>query len=122
MQVVNTNTKIYTINQGESMQIIDNILKIMQAKEITAYKMEKEAGIKQASFTNWKKGTQPTADKLIKIIEYLGVSPNELFGYEATYNLSENDKEMLELFQQLPEREQYKYIARLEDAVEKLKE
>lgn len=104
------------------MNIIDNIIKIMDIKGITAYRLEKETGIKQTTFLSWKRGAQPSADKLIKMIEYIGVSPNELFGYETTYNLSENDKEMLELFQQLPEREQYKYIARLEDAVERIKE
>ncbi|WP_394925465.1 helix-turn-helix domain-containing protein [uncultured Robinsoniella sp.] len=39
-----------------------------------------------------------------------------------TNNLSENEKELLENFSFLPEREQIKFIARLEDAAEKYKE
>ena len=43
-----------------------------------------------------------------------------LFGKNTlTTFLSPNEKEMLELFKQLSDREQIKYIARLEDAVEK---
>lgn len=102
------------------MQIIENIIKIMETKGITPYKMEKETGIKQTTFISWKKGSQPPADKLYKIIQYLEVSPNELFGYNATASLTENEKEVLQLFQQLPEREQIKFIGRLEDAVDKI--
>lgn len=101
------------------MQVIENIIRIMDNKGITPYKMEKDTGIKQTTFISWKKGSQPPADKLYKIIQYLEVSPNELFGYDATASLTENEKELLKLFQQLPEREQIKFIGRLEDTVEK---
>ena len=99
------------------MKIIENIIKIMELKRITPYKLEKEIGIKQTTFINWKKGAQPTADKLIKIIQYLEVTPNELFGYETPIFLTENEKELLDLFKRLPEREQIKFIGRLEDKV-----
>lgn len=99
------------------MNIIENIIKIMESKQITPYKMEKDIGIKQATFSSWKKGSQPQADKLIKIIKYLEVTPNEIFGYEEGINLNENEKELLELFRKLPEREQIKFIGRLEDKV-----
>ena len=101
------------------MQIIDNLVKIMELKGITAYQLEKDVGINQTTFYNWKKGTQPSADKLQKIITYLEVSPNELFGYDSKASLTENEKELLKLFEQLPDREQIKFIGRLEDAVVK---
>ena len=104
------------------MNVIENIIKIMESKGITPYKMEKEIGIKQTTFISWKKGSQPPADKLIKIIQYLEVEPNELFGYGQTPKLTENEKEMLELFQQLPDREQIKFIARLEDKIQEIKQ
>lgn len=103
------------------MEIINNLLEIMKNKGITAYQLEKDVGINQTTFYNWKKGKQPPADKLLKIITYMEVSPNEVFGYEQTPKLTENEKELLELFQQLPEREQIKFIARLEDKVEQIK-
>ncbi len=101
------------------MNIIENIEKIMKSKSITAYQIEKDIGISQNTFSNWRKGSQPSVDKIIKILPYLGVSPNELFGYEPVKTLTENEKELLNLFQQLPEREQIKFIGRLEDVVDK---
>lgn len=99
------------------MNLINNIEKIMEQKGITAYRLEHEAGIKQQTFQGWKRGSQPTADKIIKLISYLGVSPNELFNYDPLTTLTDNDREMLSLFKQLPEREQIKFIGRLEDKV-----
>lgn len=105
------------------MELIENILKILEDKQITVYKLCKNAGISQTTFHNWKNGTQPTADKIKKILNYLEVSPNELFGYtENKPDLTENEKEMLELFQKLSDREQIKEIGRLEDRVKQLNE
>lgn len=102
------------------MAVIDNIVKIMEKKGITAYKLEKDTNINAATFAHWKNGTQPAADKLEKIISYLKVSPNELFGYEPETRLTENEQELLELFHKLPEREQIKFIGRLEEIVNNL--
>lgn len=101
------------------MSVIDNLFKIMSEKGISAYQIEKDIGINQTTFYNWKKGKQPPADKLQKIITYLEVSPNEVFGYENSQKLSDNDKELLELFHQLSEREQIKLIGKVEELVER---
>lgn len=92
----------------------------MEQKGITAYQLEKDTGIKQSTFWNWKKGSQPAADKLQIIILYLGVTPNEIFGYK-NIELTENEQELLELFKELPEREQVKFIGRTEEYIEKYK-
>lgn len=101
------------------MNIVENVEKIMKKKNITAYQLERDIGISQTTFSNWRKGRQPSVDKIAKILPYLEVTPNEVFGYEPTASLTENERELLELFRQLPDREQIKYIGRLEDAVEK---
>lgn len=103
------------------MEIIQNIIDIMKNKGITPAQMERDIKIKQSTFISWKKGSQPAADKLQKIIQYLEVTPNEIFGYSDIIDLNENEKEMLNLFKQLPEREQIKFIARLEDKIHDLK-
>lgn len=103
------------------MKLIQNIALLMKNRGITPAQMERDIGIKQSTFISWKKGSQPAADKLIKILQYLEVSPNELFGYSTTPELTENEKELLELFKQLPEREQIKFIARLEDKIDETK-
>lgn len=99
------------------MSIIDNIVKIMENKGITAYRLEKEIGINQTTFSNWKKGKQPSIDKIYKIITFLEVTPNELFGYKTEDSLTENERELLEQFRKLPDREQIKFIGRLEEVV-----
>lgn len=103
------------------MCVIENLVNIMASKGVSAYQLEKDVGINQTTFYNWKKGKQPPADKLQKIITYLEVSPNEIFGYESFDTLTDNDKELLELFHQLPEREQVKLIGKVEDMIEKYK-
>ena len=111
------------------MNVIENIENLMKKKGITAYKLEKETGIKQSSFSHWKKGTQPTVDKIFKICEYLKVSPNQIFGYnepeadpDPEQLLNENEKELIKYFRQLPEREQVKMIGRIEDKANQFKE
>ena len=102
------------------MHFIENLIKIMDERQITAYQLEKDTGIKQATFGKWKKGSQPTLDKILIILNYFQVSADELLDTNLT-NLSENDKELLELFHQLPEREQIKLIGKVEELVEKHK-
>lgn len=100
------------------MTFIEKIVNIMQERGITAYQLEKDTGILQSTFAKWKNGTQPTLDKFVKIINYFQVSADEILETNNSA-LTENEKELLELFNQLPEREQIKFIGRLEDAVEK---
>lgn len=109
------------------MEIISNLEKIMKQKGITAYKIEKEIGIKQSTFTSWKKGTEPSAEKIKQIIQYIGVSPNEIFGYNEPEqdadqeDLTENEIELLKYFRLLPDREQVKMIGRMEDKAKEYK-
>lgn len=101
------------------MELFENIVKIMEQKHITAYQLEKEGILKQTTFSSWKKGSQPAFDKLLQIIRYIEVTPNEVFGYKTENELTENEKELLEQFRKLPEREQIKFIGRAEEAASK---
>jgi len=111
------------------MKIIENITKIMKEKGITAYQLEKDTGIRQTTFSKWKSGSQPAADKLETVIHYLQVSPNEIFGYNdpedprpVPEQLTENEKELLKYFRKLPDREQIKEIGRVEDRAKQFQE
>lgn len=97
------------------MSLIDNLTQIMEKKNISAYQLEKAGIVKQTTFASWKKGTQPALDKIIKIMQYIEVSPNELFGYPTEKSLTENEQELLEQFRKLPDRDQIKFIGRLEE-------
>lgn len=107
------------------MEILDKILKKIKEKNTTEYKVLQETGLSKTFFQNWKHGSQPSIDKVKKIILYLNLSADELL--ETNYinnkpSLTENEKEMLELFQKLSDREQIKEISRLEDRVKQLNE
>lgn len=109
------------------MNVIVNIENLMKKKGISVYRLEKDTGIKQSSFSHWKKGTQPTVDKIIKICEYLKVTPDQIFGYNDSEDdpdqedLTENEIELLKYFRQLPDREQVKMIGRMEDKAKEYK-
>ena len=83
------------------MGLIDNLTQIMEKKNISAYQLEKAGIVKQTPFTSWKKGTQPALDKIINIMRYIEVTPNELFGYPTEKILTENEQELLEQFRKL---------------------
>lgn len=99
------------------MNILENISKIMEQKKITAYKLEKDTGIRQQTFSSWKRNDrQPPIEYLIKIIEYLEVSPNEIFGYDQARDLlNEPQKEMISIMEDMEEREQWKAVGIIEN-------
>ena len=116
------------------MKIIEKIDEILKQKGISQYKLSKETGIKQTTISSWKKGAEPSAEKILAIIRYFGISPNEFFEYQNQIildeehinqdhhnkqhnNLTENEIELLDLFRQLPERQQIKEIGIFEQRI-----
>ena len=98
------------------MELIENVIRIMKAKGITAYKLEQDTGIRQTTFQNWKKGSQPPADKIYTLILYLDVTPNELFGIDISKDtLTEHEKEVLEIMNRMDEEHQKRAIGLLEN-------
>ena len=52
---------------------------LLETRGITAYKLSKETGFSQALISQWKNGKQvPSADRLMIIADYLGVSMDYL--------------------------------------------
>ena len=67
------------------------------------------------NLSTWKKNYM-RSDYLLKCAEILGVTTNYILtGYNDS--LTENEEEMLSLFRILPEREQMRWIVRLEEAL-----
>jgi len=61
------------------MLISERIYKFMEEKKITQLEFAKRTGISQSTVSDWKrKGTNPSADKLMIICEVLGVTPYDL--------------------------------------------
>lgn len=107
IEVVKGNNSIYSsIFRKETAMVIENLCKIMNEKGITAYKIEKDIGIKQTTFNSWKKGAQPTADKLEKIIRYIGVSADEIFFGEKE-SFTSDEIELIEKYRLLEANDKF---------------
>ncbi len=53
----------------------DTFVNLLQKYGVTSYKVAKETGISQTTFSNWKSGrSTPKADALQKIADYFGVT------------------------------------------------
>lgn len=61
------------------MLISERIYKYLAEKEMSQIEFSKRTGISQSTISDWRrKGTNPSADKIMIICEVLGVSPVEL--------------------------------------------
>lgn len=59
----------------------EHFVQLLQENGITPYKLSKEIGISQSTFSDWKRGkATPKQDKLQKIAEYFGVQVDWLSG------------------------------------------
>lgn len=57
--------------------------KLLKQRGITAYKVSKDTGIAQSTFSDWKnERSRPKQDKLRKIAEYFNVTVDYLLGNE----------------------------------------
>lgn len=103
------------------MTICERLYNELDRRGLTAYGLSKKIGVNTTTTTNWKqRGTDPPAKYLIPICEYLGCSLEYLLTGQETEKapapgMSENGREMLELYERLPEREQLLLLGRLQE-------
>lgn len=88
------------------MEFIQNLLKVMQNKNITIYKMSKDIGMAQSTINSWKNDKYPTIDKLLKICRYLEVSADVLLGIQQEECFTEKEKNLVKKYKNLPSEEQ----------------
>lgn len=82
------------------MDFIETITEEMEKQGITAYKLCKDIGLSQQTFSNWKNGKMPSIDKAVKIIIYLGLSADEVFEInKSSIELSPEGRKLLEAYQ-----------------------
>lgn len=81
---------------------------LLQEHGVTAYKVSKETGIAQTTFSDWKNGkSQPKIDKLQKIADYFNVPVTYFTGDEIIENengeidLTAEEEEILNLYDKL---------------------
>jgi len=100
------------------LDILDRISMLLgnrEQKELTKY-----LGLNSVAFSEWKSGKSKSYRKyLIEIADFFNISIDYLvYGKEknsSTDNLSENEREMLDVFSKFNEREQIKLIGKLEE-------
>ena len=63
--------------------------RLLAANKTTVYRVAKETGISNSSFSDWKRGrSSPKADKLQKLADYFGVPVETLMGAERPHTIS----------------------------------
>ena len=82
------------------MLISERIYEILKEKNISQIEFAKKTGISQSTVSDWRrKGTNPSADKIMVICEVLDISPYELLlGAESKNKkrLHEEDRVVLD--------------------------
>lgn len=71
--------------------ISEKIFELILRNGMTQKEFSEETGISQSTISDWKrKGTNPSADKILKICEVLKVTPYELLGENETERNARN--------------------------------
>lgn len=103
------------------MTICERMFDEIDKRGLTAYGLCQALDLSTSTTSNWKaRNTDPPAKYILPICEYLGCSVEYLLtGQEIEKapvpGISENGREMLELFELLTEREQLLLIGRLQE-------
>lgn len=70
---------IIQVSRGKYMLISDRIYNYMKEKNISQLEFSKRTGISQSTVSDWRrKGTNPSADKIMIICDVLEVTPYDL--------------------------------------------
>lgn len=106
------------------MAFIDRLMEALKEKGISQYRLCKDLEIGQSTISSWKTGKTPTADKIIAIVRYLEVSADWILEIDnkKINEFTKEEKELIEYFRKLPEREQSRELGRLEAKAEQYQE
>lgn len=89
----------------DNIKFVDRINLSLKSRHISKGKFYEDLGLANNSSTNWnKRGTIPSADVVLKIADYLGVSVRYLVTGEDEEGLSPREKELLDVCRILPNR------------------
>lgn len=108
------------------MNFYDNLERILKEKKVKKIELQQELGITKSNLHSWKEGHDPSAKYIKMLAEYLCISADELLGIKPKIEpkteakiepKNQNETEIIELIRKLPDREQIKWIGRLEQVV-----
>lgn len=79
LDLKSSNNAIIQVSRGKYMLISDRIYNYMKEKNISQLEFSKRTGISQSTVSDWRrKGTNPSADKIMIICDVLEVTPYDL--------------------------------------------
>lgn len=96
----------------------ERLREICKERGTTVTNMLSKLGIATGSTGNWKKGQLPKGDILIKIADYLNTSIDYILLGEFRSDLTNEEKQLVELYRLTPERAKYKVICDMERIVQ----
>lgn len=95
----------------------ERLRELCRQNHTTVSAMLADLGLSTGSTGNWKRGQLPKGDVLKQIADYLNTSIDFLVYGEYKYDLSGEEKHLLELYQITPERAKYKVVCDFERIV-----
>lgn len=93
--------------------MLDRILALLKENGITAKKLTTDLEISNSSVSDWKKGSKPSCDVVVKLAKYFGVSTDYILLGEEPPSISREDQDLLKLFHQLPKDAQLEFRGEL---------
>lgn len=106
------------------MLISDRIYNYMKEKNISQLEFAKRTGISQSTVSDWRrKGTNPSADKIMIICDVLGVTPydllmdaetkNKKIYREVDYVMVDKDSDeyqLIEMYRSIDEKQKNRFL------------
>lgn len=100
------------------MSLYERINYICKQNNITGKELGEILGLKKSPLTDWKNNkSKPTIDQIKTICEKFAISSDYLLFGKNGNELSENEKEMLCYYRKLTNRNQIKYIGKIEEEI-----
>ncbi len=100
------------------MTFYERLRLICKEKGTTVTSMLSQLGIATGSTGNWKRGSLPNGDILIKIADYLNTSIDYILLGEYRSDVNKDERKLVELYRITPERAKYKVICDMERIVQ----
>ncbi len=100
------------------MMFYERLREICKERGTTVTNMLSKLGIATGSTGNWKKGSLPNGEILIKIADYLNTSIDYILLGEYRNDISKEEKKLIELYRMTPERAKYKVFCDMERIVQ----
>nr|WP_295683669.1 helix-turn-helix domain-containing protein [uncultured Lachnoclostridium sp.] len=105
------------------MTIGERLKNWRKENKLTSSEVAAKAGISQGGLSEYENDKKLIGSKtLLSLNEAFNIDINYILTGEERLNLSEDERDLLMLFNTLPQKEQYKIMGILEDKVKELKQ